>query len=107
MKRMSQIVVLVLAISSLLAPASLQCTPLPQPDHSCCASQAQLSAPSCCQPGTASKSAIPAQATGQPSGELVLSPLPVSCGAAQQPVLLYSHSSLPPPILLPATILRT
>jgi hypothetical protein len=107
MKRMGQIVVLVLAIFSLLTPASLQCTPLPLPDHSCCASQAQLSAPSCCQPGSASQSAIPAQASGPASGELVLSPLLVSCGTAQQPVLLYSNSSLPPPILLPATILRT
>jgi hypothetical protein len=107
MKRMGQIVVLMLAISSLLAPAFLQCTPVPKPDHACCASQAQLSAPSCCQPGSVSQSAIIVQASIPPSGELVLSPLLLSCGTAQRPVLLYSHSNVPPPILLPATILRT
>ena len=38
---MGQIVVLTLAISSLLAPASLHCTPFAKPDHSCCATHAQ------------------------------------------------------------------
>jgi len=106
MKRVWQIFVLFLAISSLLAPASLSCLPLSQPDHSCCSSETQLSAPSCCQPGVPHKSAMPTQANDQANGALVLLPLPDG-GKIVQPISFQSHVSVAPPILLPATILRT
>jgi len=107
MKSLWRIFVLSLAILPLLAPASEFCSQVRQIDHSCCASQAQLSAPSCCTPGTASQSAIPAQSGDPANVELPSPPLPVNLMTVQQPAMFLPYPGVPPPILLPATILRT
>jgi hypothetical protein len=107
MKSRWRIFVLSLAILPLLAPAPGFCSQVQQTDHSCCASQAQLSAPSCCKPGTASQSAIPAQSSDPANAELLSSLLPVSLMTVQQPAMFIPYPGVPPPILLPATILRT
>lgn len=107
MKSRWRIFVLSLAILPLLAPAPGFCSQVQQTDHSCCASQAQLSAPSCCTPGTASQLAIPAQSDNQANAELPFSLLPASLMTVQQPAMSTPYANVPPPILLPATILRT
>src|SRR5580658_4370810 len=107
MKSRWRIFVLSLAILLLLAPAPGFCSLVQQTDHACCASQAQLSAPSCCTPGTASQSAIPIQSGDQANAKLPSSPLPVSLAIVSQQAVLPSRRGITPPILLPATILRT
>jgi hypothetical protein len=107
MKRAWQIFVLVLAISSLLAPMPVFCSAARQAEHGCCASQAQLASLSCCQSDAVPNSAIQTQSGDQVNGELAFMPAPVGLLVEQQPVLLHAYLSIPPPILLPATILRT
>jgi len=102
-----RIFVLSLAIFSLLVPAPAFCAQVQQSDHACCASQAQLSAPSCCQPGSASQPAAQAQSSNPSNAELA--PLQLRAGWTTMPSLLLTElqRTVPPPILLPATILRT
>ena len=107
MKRAWQIFVLVLAISSLLAPMPVFCFAARQAEHGCCAAQAQLSSLSCCQSDAAPDSAIQTQSTDQANGELAFMPVPAGLPVEQQPVLSPTYLNGPPPIPLPATILRT
>src|SRR5271163_1482722 len=97
-----RIFVLSLAILSLLAPAPAFCTQVQQSDHACCASQVQLSAPSCCQPGSASQPATQTQSSNPSNAELA--PLQLRAGWTAMPSLLLTepYLSVPPSILLPA-----
>jgi hypothetical protein len=101
-----RIFVLSLAIFSLLAPAPAFCCSVQPADHGCCAPQTQLSAPSCCQPDAASQSAAHTQSSNPSNSEPAPSPQPTSLIAVPQPAMLPPHANAPP-ILLPATILRT
>jgi hypothetical protein len=107
MKRSWQIFVLFLAISSLLAPVRLLCAQDRPLDHTCCAPEAQLAAPSCCQSGTTPQSAIPSNSGDQSTTKLATSLLPVNWMSIQQTVIAQYRPKALPPILLPATILRT
>ena len=107
MNRLSQIFVLFLAISSLLAPAPITCTSLSSPGHSCCTPDAQLTAPSCCQSDASTQSVLPAQVSDQAIGEFELSLLPTNLNLRPQQAFSKLRPSTPPPVQLPATILRT
>ncbi|HEX4322340.1 MAG TPA: hypothetical protein VHZ52_15620 [Acidobacteriaceae bacterium] len=107
MRRWWQILVLGLAIASLLTPASAICTLPAQAGHECCAPQSQLSAVSCCLPGEASQSAIPASSAVLSAAEFAPCSSPLYLAISQPPVRLRRALSISPPILLPATILRT
>lgn len=109
MKRPWLTFVLSLAILSLLAPAAALCVPfqqMHQGDHACCGADAQLASPSCCN-DAAPNALVPQSANNGAMSEfaiLLWSAGPLACGyqkTAQYPVAAY------PPILLPATVLRT
>lgn len=108
MRALLHMLVLLLAITPLVAPASAPCGMQPASGHACCASQIQLQAPSCCKAGTATPLIADertndlgnvATATGSSLSMLPLAPVVLSMPAADR-----SHAV---PLLRPATILRT
>jgi len=112
MKRMGKILVLLLAITSLLAPMSSFCASVSNhsSSHQCCNAQAQLTVPSCCQEAAPSIP-MPQQTTSQSLNTQSLTasmplyaalPSPRDQHAAATP-----SAAVPASILRPATILRT
>jgi hypothetical protein len=109
MKRLWKIFVLSMAISLLLAPTAMFCAPHQPQEHACCATEAQLTSLSCC-PDAAPPASIPMQpiqSLDQVLSDSAVSPLSVSLLSLQQPVIAWPRPTFLPPILLPATILRT
>ena len=102
--------VLLLAISSLLAPIPALCAPHAA-SHACCAHGAQLGvqpgSPSCC-PDAAALASLPMQpvrALSQMLGGSAF--IPQSFSYAHQLAIAWSRATFLPSILLPTTILRT
>jgi hypothetical protein len=107
MKRVWQIFVTSVAIFSLFAAVPDLCASTHSTDHSCCASQAELTT-SCCRSDTAPKPAVPTSVSVRPlSGELTALQVAQHWIDTFQPVSVWSYSSVEPPGQQPATILRT
>jgi hypothetical protein len=106
MKRVGQIFVMLLVIAALIAPRPIFCASIQQAGHACCAAQAELSA-SCCQSDAAPKTAIPSASSDQSNSQIGRAALAVSLAITPQLALSRPRSNIKPPILLPATILRT
>jgi hypothetical protein len=107
MKRWLQTLVLVLAIFSLLAPVPALCAALQHVDHACCGADAQLAAPACC-PDASPKPLMAQTGVDQVVG---LFTLRVMSGhlrvSGSQGLVHHPDQAAYPPILLPATVLRT
>jgi hypothetical protein len=106
MRALVHMLMVVLAITALIAPASL-CNVGQQMDHACCAPHAQLTT-QCCSSSAAPVPTMPNQRNSSAEIGYLRTPLlslimPVS-KVSRGPGLLRTAAI---PILLPATILRT
>jgi hypothetical protein len=107
MKRMGQIFVMLVAIVALLSPAPALCASHHPADHSCCASQPELST-SCCQSDAAPRPAMPKTPAGnQCFGNRISLHVPDDWMTMPEPINWVAAFSANPPMHLPATILRT
>jgi hypothetical protein len=106
MKRLLQTLVLVLAIFSLLAPVPALCAALQHVDHACCGADAQLAAPACC-PDASPKPPMAPRGVNQAVGLFALWVMPGYLPVSGNQSLAHPDQAAYPPILLPATVLRT